>query len=114
MGWRVPVSGPYAGVCLGVPAHTGVFPPTRFEGNFAAALSASGALLALGEMVCVLRCEDILLGSSLMKKREVLRVDSRLKKPNLPRGCFQKDSMFASLIFKQPPPPMDSVDCFDE
>lgn len=61
---------------------------TRFEGNFAAALSASGALLALGEMVCVLRCEDILLGSSLMKKREVLWVDSRLKKPNLPRRCF--------------------------
>lgn len=61
--------------------------PERFEGNFTDALSASGALLALGEMVCVLRCEDIL-GSSLMKKREVLRVDSRLEKPNPPRQCF--------------------------
>lgn len=38
--------------------------PRRLEGNFAAALSASRALLALGEMVCVLGCEDILLGSS--------------------------------------------------
>ena len=62
--------------------------PRRFEGNFVAALSASGASLALGEMVCVLRREDILLGSSLMKKREVLWVDSRLQKPNPPRRCF--------------------------
>lgn len=62
--------------------------PRTFEGNFAAALSASGASLALGEMVCVLRREDILLGSSLMKKREVLWVDGRLQKPNPPRRCF--------------------------
>ena len=68
---------------------TGSLPP-RFVGNFAVALSAfaPGALLALGEMVCVLRCEDILLGSSLMKKREVLWVDNRLRKPNLHRRCF--------------------------
>lgn len=78
--------GTMLGCALGI-LHAQASFPKRFEGNFAAALSASGALLALGKMVCVLRCEDILLGSSL-KKREVLWVDSQLKKPNLPRRCF--------------------------
>ena len=89
VGCRVPAFGHSARGCVGDAAGTGSLPP-RFVGNFAAALSAfaSGALLALGEMVCVLRCEDILLGSSLMKKREVLWVDSRLRKPNLHRRCF--------------------------
>lgn len=89
VGCRVPAFGHSARGCVGDAARTGSLPP-RFVGNFAAALSAfaSGALLALGEMVCVLRCEDILLGSSLMKKREVLWVDSRLRKPNLHRRCF--------------------------
>lgn len=89
VGCRVPAFGHSARGCVGDAARTGILPP-RFEGNFAAALSASasGALLALGEMVCVLRCEDILLGSSLMKKREVLWVDSRLRKPNPHRRCF--------------------------
>lgn len=77
---------------VGDSAGTGVLPSfpaaKRFEGNFADALSVSGALLALGEMVCIVRCEDTLVGSTLMKKREVLWVDTRLKKPNPPRQCF--------------------------
>lgn len=64
-----PVSGHYVRVCPGDSAAH--FPPKKFEGNFAAALSASGALLALEGMVCLVRCEDTLLGSTLMKMREV-------------------------------------------
>lgn len=83
-----PSLGPMPGCALGFLHTQASFPPRDSKGTLQLPLSASGDLLALGEMVCVLRCEDILLGSSLMKKREVLRVDSQLKKPNLPRGCF--------------------------
>lgn len=99
---RVPVSGHYVRVCPGDSA--AYFLPKKFERNFAAALSASGALLALEEMICAVRCEDTLLGSTLMKMREVLWVDSQRKKPNSPRRCFKKYSMCPSLIFKIPSP----------
>lgn len=108
VGWRVPVSGHCAWVGVGDSARTGISAPSpllplpkRLQGNFADAfLSASGGWLILGEMVCVVRCEDTLLGSTLMKRREVLWVDTRLKKPNPPRRCFYKYCTCASLDLK--------------
>lgn len=74
VGCRIPAPGHRALVCVADSAHTGIF-TQRFKGDFTVALFDTEAVLALGEMACVLRLKDLLLGSSFSRKREVLLQD---------------------------------------
>lgn len=106
--YRVWVSGHHVVVCIGDSAHTGIF-PQEIPKELCSCIICLGAVLALGEMVYVLRCEDILLGSSFVKKREVLIAGQWVQETKSVQAMLLKIQHMCILDCLTRPPYTDSV-----